>query len=55
MLAFSKAVSYYNIVISSNINEVFKAVLSFYFFYEKISQPQKSTERLQANKNKKCS
>ena len=32
-------------IVSSDINEVTRA----------ISQPQKSTKRLQANKNKKCS
>ena len=40
-------------VVSSNINEVIKAVLNFFFLYEKISQQQKSTKRKQANKNKK--
>ena len=39
-------------IVSSNINEVIKAVLSF-FFYEKISQQLKSTKCKQANKNKK--
>ena len=39
---------------SSNINEVIKAVLNFsFFFYKKISQVQKSTKPLTANKNKK--
>ena len=42
MLAFSKAVSYYNIVISSNINEVFKAVLSFYFFTKRFHNHKKA-------------
>ena len=39
--------------ISSNINEVIRSVLSFlFFFYKKISQAQKSTKQLRANKNK---
>ena len=38
-------------IVSSNINEVIRAVLNL-FFYERISQPQKSTKRLQAKKNK---
>ena len=47
---------------SSNIVEVIRAVLNvlflffiffFYFFYDKISQAQKSTNPLTANKNKK--
>ena len=39
-----------SLTVSSIINEVIRAL--FYFFYKKISQPQKSTKRLQANKNK---
>ena len=38
---------------SSNINEVIRSVLNFlfiYFFYKKISQAQKSTKPLTANK-----
>ena len=38
----------------SNINEVIKTVLKFFIFLQKTSQPQKSTKRLQAIKNKKC-
>ena len=38
----------------SNINEVIKTVLNFFIFLQKISQPQKSTKRLQAIKSKKC-
>ena len=39
---------------SSNVNEVIKTVSNFFFFfYEKISQIQKSTNLLTANKNKK--
>ena len=40
---------------SSNINEVIRPVLKFlsFFFYKKISQVQKSTKLLTANKNKK--
>ena len=40
---------------SSNINEFFRSVLnfSFYFFYKNISQVQKSAKPLTANKNKK--
>ena len=37
---------------SSNINEVIRSVLNF--FYKKISQVQRSTKPLTANKNKKC-
>ena len=38
---------------SSNINEVIKSVLNFlFFFYKKISQVQKSTKPLPANKIK---
>ena len=40
-------------IVSSNINEVIKTVLNSLFFYEEISQLQKSAKRLQANKNKK--
>ena len=42
---------------SGNINEVIRSVLNFlfiYFFYKKISQEQKTTKPLTANKNKKC-
>ena len=41
---------------SSNINEVIRPVLNFlfFYFYKKISQVQKSTKPLTANKNKKC-
>ena len=40
--------------VSSNINEVIRSVLNFLiFFYKKISQVQKSTKPLTANKNKK--
>ena len=36
---------------SSNINEVIRLVLNFYFFfYDKISQVQKSTKRIQGTK-----
>ena len=38
--------------ICSNINEVIRTVLDF-FFYDKISQAQKSINPLTANKNKK--
>ena len=39
---------------NSNINLVIKSVLNFFFFfYKKISQVQKSTKPLTANKNKK--
>ena len=39
---------------SSNINEVIRAVLNFFFFFhDKISQAQKSTKPLTANKNRK--
>ena len=38
---------------SSNINAVIRTVLNFFFFYDKISQAQKSTNPLTANKNKK--
>ena len=37
---------------SSNINEVIRTMLNF-FFSDKISQSQKSTNPLTANKNKK--
>ena len=37
---------------SSNINEVIRTILNF-FFSDKISQSQKSTNPLTANKNKK--
>ena len=39
---------------SSNINEVIKTDLNFLIFFTKISQVQKSTKQLTANKNKKC-
>ena len=40
--------------ISSNINEVIRSVLNyFFFFYEKISQAQKSIKPLTANKKTK--
>ena len=39
-------------IVSSNINEVTRAINRL---CSKISQPQKSTKRLQANKNKKYS
>ena len=36
---------------SSNINEVIRSVLNFFiFFYDKISQVQKSTKRIQGTK-----
>ena len=36
---------------SSNINEVIRPVLNFlFFFYDKISQVQKSTKRIQGTK-----
>ena len=38
---------------SGNINEVIRTVLNFLFFYDKISQAQKSTNPLAANENKK--
>ena len=39
------------IVHSSNINEVIRSVLNFFiFFYDKISQVQKSTKRIQGTK-----
>ena len=39
---------------SSNIVEVIRTVLNIlFFFYDKISQAQKSTNPLTANKNKK--
>ena len=38
---------------SSNINEVIKAVFNLFFFHDKISQAQKSTKPLTANKNRK--
>ena len=45
----------FNFINSSNINEVIRSVLNFlFFFYKKISQLQKSTKPLTANKNKKC-
>ena len=43
-------------ITSSNINELIRSVLKFYFlffFYKKILQVQKSTKPLTANKNKK--
>ena len=40
---------------SSNIIEVIRTVLNFFFvLYDKISQAQKGTKPLTANKNKKC-
>ena len=40
--------------ISSNINEVIRSVLNyFFFFYKKISQAQKSIKPLTANKKTK--
>ena len=38
---------------SSNKNEVIRAVLNF--FIQKFLNDKKSTKRLKANKNKKCS
>ena len=35
---------------SSNINEVIRSVLNFLFFYDRISQVQKSTKRIQGTK-----
>ena len=43
---------YLYMYICSNINEVIRTVLDF-FFYDKISQAQKSINPLTANKNKK--
>ena len=38
----------------SNINEVIRSVLNFlFFFYDKISQVQKSTKRIQGTKRHK--
>ena len=47
--SFKKAKCVSIAVVRSNINEVIRAI------YSKISQVQKSTKGLQANKNKKCS
>ena len=43
------------LVVSSNINKVIRSVLNFLFFFnKKISQVQRSTKLLTANKNKIC-
>ena len=42
--------TYMILKVSSNINEVTRAILNF---YSKTSQQQKNTKRKQANKNKK--
>ena len=36
--------------VSNNTNEVIRSVLNFFFFYDKISQVQKSTNRIQGTK-----
>ena len=41
---------------SSNVNEVIRAVLNFFnFFYEEILHAQKAHKHIQANKHKKGS
>ena len=48
---FTTNIDYTLKVISSNINEVIRSVLNFLFsFYDKISQVQKSTKRIQGTK-----
>ena len=51
-LSFKKKLASFSFAESSNINEVIRSVLNFLFifFYDKISQVQKSTKRIKGTK-----